>query len=153
MKPEIPEVTVTGTEIARMPGISTAARNPRSPGAMILASVIGSPAATGFLATQPANEFRAARPAHHDVVLVEPPSGQTCQTRSSGRRIWPRFRSARATSTDRTGFGGVSGAASAISRDALGGEPGTGEHRRAAGENDGEDQQEHGASAHRPQPK
>jgi hypothetical protein len=47
--------------------------------------------------------------------LSTPPSGQTCQTRSSGRRIWPRRRSARVTSTDLTGFGGVSGAASAIS--------------------------------------
>ena len=56
MKPEIPEVTVTGTEIARMPGRSTAARKPRSPGAMTSASVTGSPAPTGFFATQPAND-------------------------------------------------------------------------------------------------
>jgi hypothetical protein len=55
MKPEIPEVTVTGTEIARMPGRSTAARKPRSPGATTFESVTGSPAPTGFLATQPEN--------------------------------------------------------------------------------------------------
>src|ERR671926_498021 len=55
MKPEIPEVTVTGTEIARVPGASTAARNPRSPGAMIFSSAIGSPAATGFRTTHRAS--------------------------------------------------------------------------------------------------
>jgi len=46
MNPEMPEVTVTGTEIARMPGRSTAARKPRSPGAMIFEPVTGSPALT-----------------------------------------------------------------------------------------------------------
>jgi len=41
-------------ETARMPGLSTAARKPRPPGATILASVIGSPATKGSRATQPA---------------------------------------------------------------------------------------------------
>ena len=53
-KPEIPEVAVTGTETARMPGRSTAARKPRLPGATILLSVIGSPGPNGSRATQPA---------------------------------------------------------------------------------------------------
>ncbi len=56
MKPEIPEVIVTGTEIARIPGRSTAARKPRLPAAMILASVIGSPPDTGLRATEPAKD-------------------------------------------------------------------------------------------------
>ena len=54
IKPEIPEVSVTGTEIARVPGLSTAARKPRLPGAMIFDSVIGSPLEIGLRATQPA---------------------------------------------------------------------------------------------------
>ena len=48
------EVAVTGTETARMPGASTAARKPRLPGETILASVIGSPGTNGSRATQPA---------------------------------------------------------------------------------------------------
>ena len=54
--PEMPEVAVTGTEMARMPGRSTAARNPRLPGETILASLIGSPGTNG-LARHPAGEI------------------------------------------------------------------------------------------------
>ena len=46
---------MTGTETARMPGASAAARKPRLPGETILASLIGSPAANGSRETQPVN--------------------------------------------------------------------------------------------------
>src|ERR1700720_843293 len=47
-KPEIPEVAVTGTDTARIPGRSTAARKPRLPGATILLPIIGSPDPIGL---------------------------------------------------------------------------------------------------------
>jgi hypothetical protein len=43
IRPELAEVGVIGTETARMPGSSTAARKPRSPGLTTAPSVIGSP--------------------------------------------------------------------------------------------------------------
>ncbi len=43
IRPAMPVVAVTGTEIARWPGFSIAARKPRSPGRTTRVSVIGSP--------------------------------------------------------------------------------------------------------------
>jgi Flp pilus assembly protein RcpC/CpaB len=53
----------TGTETARMPGWSTAARKPRSPGTTILVLMMGSPAAMGSRATAPTSDVAGPVPA------------------------------------------------------------------------------------------
>src|SRR5258708_25133273 len=111
MKPEAPLVAVTGTEMARIPGRMTAARKPRLPGATIFDSVIGSPAAIGWRATQPENDSGERVPITM-YALSRPPSGQGCQIMSSGLMIWPRWQPAQADHTDLAGVGRAMGAAS-----------------------------------------
>jgi hypothetical protein len=53
IRPELAEVGLIGTDTARMPGSSTAARNPRSPGLTTAPSMIGSPAAMRLRTTAP----------------------------------------------------------------------------------------------------
>src|SRR5258708_38752817 len=113
MKPEAPLVAVTGTEMARIPGRMTAARNPRLPGATIFDSVIGSPAAIGGRATQPENDSGERVPITM-YALSRPPSGQGCQIMSSGLMIWPRGMPARASENHLAGAARALGAAPAV---------------------------------------
>src|SRR6266702_1501027 len=109
-KPEIPEVAVTATEAARIPGWRTAAKKPRSPGATIRSIVSGSPATSGERTTQPVKSSGLPAPVTiYGMPLMS--SGYGCQARSSGFRIRPGERDFLATRTARTGLSTAGGGA------------------------------------------
>ncbi len=62
IRPALLVVGVIGTDTARMPGSSTAARKPRSPGLTTAPSVIGSPAAMKPRTTAPIISVSARLP-------------------------------------------------------------------------------------------
>jgi hypothetical protein len=68
-RPATLDGSLTSIEIARIPGVSTAARKPRSPGRAICDSVIGSPATMPLRTTAPTMVLTSACP--QEVAVVD----------------------------------------------------------------------------------